>query len=192
MIVLHHYCRTEPATTITAEAEPTNLLINGNFDLGTVDPWLTTRGGETVERGSDQPYEGPAYGALAFGISDGQSYTNNVYQKIPTNLLKEVGYFFSARVRVDTATASINGDGCNSIGIGCYYGDPDRLEFVPGSLVSVAADGAVGQWAELLTICTPDENRLLEYEYLSAVVGFNCANAEANVDAAEFEEVNFD
>ncbi|KAI6750682.1 hypothetical protein HG530_014578 [Fusarium avenaceum] len=67
-------------TTTTAEAEPIELLINGNFDLGTVNPWLSGNG--PVQVGSSSPYEGPAYTLLQFRIDNGESVNNRVYQKI--------------------------------------------------------------------------------------------------------------
>ncbi|KAF4958789.1 hypothetical protein FGADI_2133 [Fusarium gaditjirri] len=178
----------ESATsTTTAEAEPTELLINGNFDLGTADPWLSVN--DAIQLGSSSPYEGPSYALLQFGISDGESYNNYVYQKIDKSLLKTGVYHLSAHVRVDFATNTQFGDGCNAMSIGCSYGDPMNLNRVQGSTVTVSADDAAGQWAPLDTTCSLTEDKLSQYGYVSVAVGFSCANAEANVDAVTFEEV---
>ncbi|EMT69762.1 hypothetical protein FOC4_g10000887 [Fusarium odoratissimum] len=174
-------------TTTTAEAEPTELLINGNFDLGTVDPWLSSN--DAIQLGSSSPYQGPVYALLQFGISDGASYNNYVYQKIDKSLLKTGVYHFSAQVRVDFATNTQFGDGCNAMSIGCSYGDPNNLVRVQGSTVTVAADDAAGQWSPLDTTCSLTEDKLSQYGYVSVAIGFSCANAEANVDAVTFEEV---
>ncbi|KAJ0147736.1 hypothetical protein HZ326_9627 [Fusarium oxysporum f. sp. albedinis] len=174
-------------TTTTAEAEPTELLINGNFDLGTVDPWLSRN--DAIQLGSSSPYEGPAYAVLQFGISDGESYNNGVYQKIDKSLLKTGVYRLSAQLRVDFATNTQFGDGCNAMAVGCYYGDPNNVVPVQGGSVTVSADDAVGQWTPLDTTCSITEERLSQYGYLSVSIGFSCANAEANVDAVTFEEV---
>lgn len=174
-------------TTTTADPEPTELLINGNFDLGTVNPWLSTE--DPVELGSSSPYQGPAYALLQFGISDGASYNNYVYQKIDKSLLKTGVYHFSAQVRVDFATNTQFGDGCNAMSIGCSYGDPSNLVRVQGSTVTVSADAAADQWTPLDTTCSLTEDKLSQYGYVSVAIGFSCANAEANVDAVTFEEV---
>jgi hypothetical protein len=177
-------------TTTTAEAEPTELLINGNFDLGTEDPWLSTLGSDDpVQLGSDEPYHGPAYGLLQFGISDGEAYNNYVHQIIDNSRVKAGAYHLSAQVRVDFATNTQFGDGCNSMSIGCYYMDPSNLVRVPGSLVSVSADDAAGQWTPLDTTCSFTQQKLSQYGYVSVAIGFSCANALANVDAVAFEEV---
>ncbi|KAH7178880.1 hypothetical protein DER46DRAFT_548867 [Fusarium sp. MPI-SDFR-AT-0072] len=178
----------ESATTTTAaEAEPTELLINGNFDLGTVDPWLSSN--DDIQLGSSSPYQGPAYALLQFGISDGASYNNYVYQKIDKSLLKTGVYHFSAQVRVDFATNTQFGDGCNAMSIGCSYGNPMNLVRVQGSTVTVSADAAAGQWTPLDTTCSLTEDKLSQYGYVSVSIGFSCANAEGNVDAVTFEEV---
>ncbi|RKK92542.1 hypothetical protein BFJ68_g10776 [Fusarium oxysporum] len=177
----------ETATTTTAEAEPTELLINGNFDLGTVDPWLSRN--DAIQLGSSSPYEGPAYAVLQFGISDGESYNNGVYQKIDKSLLKTGVYRLSAQLRVDFATNTQFGDGCNAMAVGCYYGDPNNIIPVQGGSVTVSAGAAAGQWTPLDTTCSITEDKLTQYGYLSVSIGFSCANAEANVDAVTFEEV---
>ncbi|KAH7226971.1 hypothetical protein BKA60DRAFT_659783 [Fusarium oxysporum] len=174
-------------TTTTAEAEPTELLINGNFDLGTVDPWLSSN--DAIQLGSSSPSEGPAYALLQFGISDGESYNNRVYQKIDKSLLKTGVYRLSAQLRVDYASNTQFGDGCNAMAVGCYYGDPNNVVPVQGGSVTVSADDAAGQWTPLDTTCSLTEDKLSQYGYLSVSIGFSCANAEANVDAVTFEEV---
>ncbi|KAK2686924.1 hypothetical protein QWA68_014152 [Fusarium oxysporum] len=177
-------------TTTTAETEPTELLINGNFDLGTVDPWLSTlESNDPVQLGSSSTYQGPAYALLQYGISGGEAYNNYVYQKIDKSPLKTGTYHLSAHVRVDFATNTQFGDGCNSMGLGCYYGDPNNLVRVQGSTVTVAADDAAGQWSPLDTTCSLTEDKLSQYGYVSVAIGFSCANAEANVDAVTFEKL---
>ncbi|KAF5621331.1 uncharacterized protein FTJAE_11360 [Fusarium tjaetaba] len=179
----------ESATaTTTAEAEPTELLINGNFDLGTVNPWLSDNG--PIQLGSSSPYQGPAYALLQFDVSEeGESVNNGVYQKIDKSLLKAGLYRLSARLRVDYATHSQFNDGCNAMAVACYYGDPININPVQGGAVTVFADTADGQWAPLSVGCSLRQDKLDQYGYLSVYIGFSCANAEANVDAVTFEEI---
>ncbi|PNP73225.1 hypothetical protein FNYG_13436 [Fusarium nygamai] len=179
----------ESATaTTTAEAEPTELLINGNFDLGTVNPWLSDN--EPIQLGSSSPYQGPAYALLQFRVSEeGESVNNGVYQKIDKSLLKAGTYRLSARLRVDGASDNMYDKGCNAMGVVCYYGDPININPVQGGAETVLADAADGQWAPLSVECSLRQDKLDQYGYLSVYIGFSCANAEANVDAVTFEEV---
>ncbi|CAJ0551500.1 Ff.00g114300.m01.CDS01 [Fusarium sp. VM40] len=175
-------------TTTVADAGPTNLLINGNFDLGTTSPWLVTAN-PAVRLGSNDPYEGQAYGELEYSIVNGEAYNNYVYQAIDKSRLKAGSYELSAMLRVDGATDNIYDDGCNSIGVGCYYGDPNMLNRVQGSFVTLSADDAVNQWTQLRTTCLLVEQTLSNYDYISVAIGFSCANSLADVDAVTFEEV---
>ncbi|KAF4434116.1 hypothetical protein FACUT_7968 [Fusarium acutatum] len=175
-------------TTTTAEAEPTELLINGNFDLGTVSPWLSDN--EPIQLGSFSPYEGPAYAVLQFGISDeGESVNDRVYQKIDKSLLKAGTYRLAARLRVDGASDNMFNDGCNAMAVGCYYGDPSNIVPVQGGSNTVSANAALQQWAPLSVTCSLTQDKLDQYGYLSVSIGFSCANAQGNVDAVTFEEV---
>ncbi|KAG5794888.1 hypothetical protein H9Q69_006059 [Fusarium xylarioides] len=175
-------------TTTTAEAEPTELLINGNFDLGTVNPWLSDN--EPIELGSSSPYEGPAYARLSFGVSEeGESVNNRVYQKIDKSLLKAGVYQLSARLRVDIATNSQRNDGCNAMAVGCYYRDPSNIVPVQGGSITTSANAANNQWSPLSITCSLTQDKLDQYGYLSVSIGFSCANAEGNVDAVTFKEV---
>jgi hypothetical protein len=176
------------ATTTTAEAEPTELLINGNFDLGTVNPWLSDN--EPIQLGASLPYEGPAYAVLQFGMSDeGESINNRVYQKINKSLLKAGTYRLTARLRVDGASDNMYDDGCNAMAVGCYYGDPSNIVPVQGGSNTVSANDAVLRWAPLSVTCSLTQDKLDQYGYLSVSIGFSCANAEGDVDAVTFEEV---
>ncbi|KAM0193060.1 hypothetical protein ACHAPI_008009 [Fusarium lateritium] len=175
-------------TTTTAEAEPTELLINGNFDLGTVSPWLSDN--EPIQLGSTSPYEGPAYALLQFGISDeGESVNNRVYQKIDKSLLKAGTYRLTAQLRVNGASDNMFNDGCNAMAVGCYYGDPSNIVPVRGGSNTVSADAAVNQWTPLDITCSLTQDKLDQYGYLSVSIGFSCVNAEGNVDTVTFEEV---
>ncbi|SCV36776.1 uncharacterized protein FFB14_06243 [Fusarium fujikuroi] len=174
-------------TTTTAEAEPTELLINGNFDLGTVNPWLSVNG--PIQLGSSSPYEGPAYARLQFAIDDGESYNNYVYQKIDKSLLKAATYRLAAQLRVDGASDNMYDDGCNAMAVVCYYGDPSNVVPVQGGANTVSANAAVQQWTPLSTTCSLRQDKLDQYGYLSVAIGFSCANAEGDVDAVTFEEV---
>jgi hypothetical protein len=179
----------ETATTTTAaDAGPTNLLINGNFDLGTTSPWQTTTD-PTVSLGSNKPFEGLAYGEVEYFLDDGQAYNNYVYQMIDKSRLHAGSYQLSAMLRVDLATNNIFSDGCNSMAVGCYYGDPSMLNYVKGSFVTVSADSAVNQWTPLIATCSLVEQTLSNYDYVSVAIGFSCANAIASVDAVVFQEV---
>jgi hypothetical protein len=175
-------------TTTAADAGPTNLLINGNFDLGTTSPWYTSNNNE-VHLGSNKPFEGPSYGEVEYVIDEGQAYNSYVYQKIDKSRLKGGSYQLSAMLRVDFATNNINSDGCNSMAVGCYYGDPNMLNYVKGSFLTVSADSAADQWTQLITTCSLVEQTLSNYDYVSVVIGFSCANSIASVDAAAFHEV---
>ncbi|KAH6953561.1 hypothetical protein DER45DRAFT_635094 [Fusarium avenaceum] len=175
-------------TTTVADADPTNLLINGNFDDGDAFPWLTSKP-PSIRLAYDDPFEGPAYAQIDFSIEDGASYNNYVYQTIGKNRLKVGSYDLSAMVNVDYATNSIYGDGCNAMGIGCYYGDPSMLNRVQGSFMTVSADDAVNQWTQLRTTCLLVEQTLSNYDFITVAIGFSCANARAGVDAATFEEI---
>ncbi|KAI1028957.1 hypothetical protein LB503_002750 [Fusarium chuoi] len=178
----------ESATaTTTAEAEPTELLINGNFDLGTVNPWLSVN--DPIQLGSSSPYEGPAYARLQFGIDDGESYNNYVYQKIDKSLLKAGTYRLTAQLRVDGASDNVYDDGCNAMAVVCYYGDPSNVVPVQGGANTVSANAAVQQWTPLSTTCSLRQDKLDQYGYLSVAIGFSCANSEGDVDAVTFEEV---
>ncbi|KAF5708426.1 hypothetical protein FMUND_10611 [Fusarium mundagurra] len=172
--------------TTTAEAEPTKLLINSNFDVGTVDPWLSAIDG--LQLGSSSPYQGPAYALLQFGII-GQSYNNFVYQKIDKSLLKTGIYRLTAQLRVDGASDNMFDDGCSALAVGCYYGDPTNNVIVQGSWNGVSADDAVNQWTPLSTTCSLTQDELDQYGYLTVSIGFSCANAEANIDAVTFEKI---
>ncbi|KAF5639331.1 hypothetical protein F52700_4183 [Fusarium sp. NRRL 52700] len=175
-------------TTTTAEAEPTELLINGNFDLGTVNPWLSDN--EPIQLGSSSPHQGPAYARLQFGESeDNESVNNRVYQKIDKSLLKAGSYKLSAWLRVDQATVSQLDDGCNAMAVGCYYGDPSNIVPVQGGSNTVSAYDALNQWAPLDVTCSLSQTKLDQYGYLSVAVGFSCMNAQGDVDAVTFEEV---
>ncbi|RBA13484.1 hypothetical protein FPRO05_02277 [Fusarium proliferatum] len=174
-------------TTTTAEAEPTELLINGNFDLGTVNPWLSAN--DPIQLGSSSPYEGPAYARLQFAIDDGESYNNYVYQKIDKSLLKAGTYRLAAQLRVDGASDNMYDDGCNAMAVVCYYGDPSSVVPVQGGANTVSANAAVQQWTPLSTTCSLRQDKLDQYGYLSVAIGFSCANAEGDVDAVTFEEV---
>ncbi|KLO92511.1 Uncharacterized protein LW93_12085 [Fusarium fujikuroi] len=174
-------------TTTTAEAEPTELLINGNFDLGTVNPWLSVN--DPIQLGSSSPYEGPAYARLQFAIDDGESYNNYVYQKIDKSLLKAATYRLAAQLRVDGASDNMYDDGCNAMAVVCYYGDPSNVVPVQGGANTVSANAAVQQWTPLSTTCSLRQDKLDQYGYLSVAIGFSCANAEGDVDAVTFEEV---
>ncbi|KAF5635562.1 hypothetical protein F25303_8409 [Fusarium sp. NRRL 25303] len=174
-------------TTTTAEAEPTELLINGNFDLGTVNPWLSIN--DPIQLGSSSPYEGPAYARLQFAIDDGESYNNYVYQKIDKSLLKAGTYRLTAQLRVDGASDNMYDDGCNAMAVVCYYGDPSNVVPVQGGANTVSANAAVQQWTPLSTTCSLRQDKLDQYGYLSVAIGFSCANAEGDVDAVTFEEV---
>ncbi|KAF5721551.1 hypothetical protein FGLOB1_202 [Fusarium globosum] len=174
-------------TTTTAEAEPTELLINGNFDLGTVSPWLSAN--DPIQLGSSSPYEGPAYARLQFAIDDGESYNNYVYQKIDKSLLKAGTYRLAAQLRVDGASDNMYDDGCNAMAVVCYYGDPSNVVPVQGGANTVSANAAVQQWTPLSTTCSLRQDKLDQYGYLSVAIGFSCANAEGDVDAVTFEEV---
>ncbi|EWG47692.1 hypothetical protein FVEG_07747 [Fusarium verticillioides 7600] len=177
-----------PTTTTTVEAESTELLINGNFDLGTVDPWLSDN--EPIQLGSSSPYEGPAYALLQFDVSEeGESLNNGVYQKIDKSLLKASTYRLSARLLVDYATDSQFNDGCNAMAIVCYYGDPININPVQGGAKTVSADAADGRWAPLSVDCSLRQDKLDQYGYLSVYIGFSCAAVQAAVDAVTFEEV---
>ncbi|KAH7242749.1 hypothetical protein BKA59DRAFT_402061, partial [Fusarium tricinctum] len=175
-------------TTTTADAGPTNLLINGNFDLGSASPWGTTRA-PSGRLAYDDPFEGPAYAQLDFSIEDGAAYNNYLYQTIDKSLLKAGSYELSAMLHVDLATDNIYGDGCNSMGVGCYYGDPSMLNRVQGPFVMVSAENALHQWTPLTTTCLLVEQTLSDYDYISAVIGFGCANSLGGVDAVAFEKV---
>ncbi|EWZ47350.1 hypothetical protein BFJ63_vAg13244 [Fusarium oxysporum f. sp. narcissi] len=180
---------TETATTTTAtDADPTPLLINGSFDLDTTEPWLSTRS-ESVDRDTNSPFEGPASGRLVFGVDGGQAYNNYFYQKIDTKDLKAASYRLSGFVRVDYYTNSINGDGCNSMAVGCTLGDPNNLDRVPGSTVMGTPSVAVDNWFPLDTTCTLTEEMLSQHDYVSVTFGFSCAEVGANLDAVTFQEV---
>ncbi|KAF4500085.1 hypothetical protein FAGAP_3661 [Fusarium agapanthi] len=181
---------TETATTTTtADADPTPLLTNSGFDLDTTDPWLSTRS-EAVYRDTSSPFEGPASGRLEFGIDSGSSYWNYFYQKIETKDLKAASYRLAGSIRIDYYTNSINGDGCNTLALGCTFGDPNNLARVQGSTVMGSPSGAVSNWVPLDTTCTLTEEMLSQYDYVSITFGFSCANVGANLDAVTFEEVN--
>ncbi|KAF5563534.1 hypothetical protein FNAPI_2606 [Fusarium napiforme] len=175
-------------TTTTAEGEPTELLINGNFDLGTVDPWLSDNG--PIQLGSSSPYQGPAYALLQFDVSEeNESVNNGVYQKIDKSLLKASTYRLSAWLLVDSAADSQLNDGCNAMAVACYYGDPININPVQGGAKTVSADAADGQWAPLSVDCSLRQDKLDQYGYLSVYIGFSCAATQAAVDAVTFEEV---
>ncbi|KAF5571382.1 hypothetical protein FPHYL_499 [Fusarium phyllophilum] len=181
---------TETATTTTAaDPDPTPVLINSSFDLDTTEPWLSTRS-ETVYRDTNSPFEGPASGRLEFGIDSGRSYWNYFYQKIDTKDLKAASYRLSGSVRVDYYTNSIDGDGCNTLALGCTLGDPNNLARVQGSTVMGSPSGAVNNWVPLDTTCTLTDEMLSEHDYVSITFGFSCANVGANLDAVTFEEAN--
>ncbi|KAH7212198.1 hypothetical protein DER44DRAFT_808021 [Fusarium oxysporum] len=159
---------TETATTTTAaDADPTPLLINGNFDLDTAEPWLSTHS-ESVDRDTNSPFEGSASGRLLFGVDGGLAYNNYFYQKIDTKDLKAASYRLSGLVRVDYYNPSISGDG---------------MQFNGGWLV------AVDNWFPLDTTCTLTEEMLSQYDYVSVTFGFSCAEVGANLDAVAFQEV---
>ncbi|KAF5227456.1 hypothetical protein FAUST_11760 [Fusarium austroamericanum] len=148
-------------TTTTADTGPTPLLVNANFDLGTTEPWLSSDGfTDSVGLGSPNPYQGPAYGTLQFTDDRGESYNNYIYQKVDTQLLMASSYHLTGFVRVDLASQDISSDGCNSMGVLCTLGDPNNLNRVPGSVQSVSADSAEGEWAVLETTCTFTEQML--------------------------------
>ncbi|KAF5687807.1 hypothetical protein FDENT_5097 [Fusarium denticulatum] len=177
-------------TTTTVEAEPTELLINGNFDLGTVNPWLSDNGPIQLGPASEGPYQGPAYASLQFGESeDNESVNNRVYQRIDKSLLQAGSYKLSAWLRVDQATFSQLDDGCNAVAVGCYYGDPSNIVPVQGGSNTVSAMFALNQWIPLGVTCSLSQDKLDQYGYLSVSVGFSCKNAEGDVDAVTFEEV---
>ncbi|KAM0085611.1 hypothetical protein ACKRZS_002117 [Fusarium odoratissimum] len=156
---------TETATTTTAaDADPTPLLINGNFDLDTAEPWLSTHS-ESVDRDTNSPFEGSASGRLLFGVDGGLAYNNYIYQKIDTKDLKAASYRLSGLVRVDYYNPSISGDGCNSMA------------------------RRVDNWFPLDTTCTLTEEMLSQYDYVSVTFGFSCAEVGANLDAVAFQEV---
>ncbi|PNP82769.1 hypothetical protein FNYG_04000 [Fusarium nygamai] len=181
---------TEIATTSTAaDADPTPVLINSSFDLDTNEPWLSTRS-EGISRDTDDPFEGPASGRLNFGIDSGSSYWNYFYQKIDTKDLKAASYRLAGSIRVDYYTNSIDGDGCNTLALGCTLGDPNNLNRVQGSTVMGSPSGAVNNWVPLDTTCTLTEEMLSQYDYVSVTFGFSCANVGANLDAVTFAEVN--
>ncbi|KAI6753892.1 hypothetical protein HG530_013068 [Fusarium avenaceum] len=175
------------ATTTTAAAGPTELLVNGNFDLGTVSPWLTATE-PAVRLGSNDPFEGQAYGELEYYLVDDEGYNNYVYQPIDTSRLKAGSYALSARLRVDSASNSLYDDGCNSMAVGCAFGDPNMLNYVQNSFVTVSPYVAVNQWYLLTTTCSFDEQDLADFDSVSVVIGFSCANAVAAVDAVVFQE----
>ncbi|KAJ4057551.1 hypothetical protein NW761_002846 [Fusarium oxysporum] len=180
---------TETATTTTAaDADPTPLLINGNFDLDTTEPWLSTHS-ESVDRDTNSPFEGPASGRLLFGVDGGLAYNNYFYQKIDTKDLKAASYRLSGLVRVDYYNPSISGDGCNSMAVGCTLGNPNNLNRVPGSTVMGTPSVAVDNWFPLDTTCTLTEEMLSQYDYVSVTFGFSCAEVGANLDAVAFQEV---
>ncbi|RGP67945.1 hypothetical protein FSPOR_5606 [Fusarium sporotrichioides] len=179
-------------TTTTADAGPTPLLANANFDLGTTEPWLSSNDGSLfapVMLRSDQPYQGPAYGELYFYNDNGESFSNSIYQKVDTQLLKASSYRLTGFVRVDLASNDIYSDGCNSMGVLCTLGDPNNLNRVPGSVKSVSAESAAGDWASLETTCTFTEQMLSQYDYITVSFGFNCLNSATDLDAVTFEEV---
>ncbi|KAF4950150.1 hypothetical protein FSARC_13293 [Fusarium sarcochroum] len=173
-------------TTTTTDAGPTTLLINGNFE-STTDPWLSTCENEPPVL-SDEYFEGASSGRLDFGIDDGESYNNYIYQKIDKKLLKAGSYKLKGFVKVDYFTAFQNSDGCNAMATGCYEGDPSNLQTVPGSVVVSSPDVAL-DWAPLDTTCTFTEEMLAQVDYISVIFGFSCANSGAYVDAVTFERV---
>ncbi|KAH6964970.1 hypothetical protein EDB82DRAFT_568926 [Fusarium venenatum] len=179
------------STTTTEDAGPTPLLINANFDLDTTEPWLSEDDQLTqpIAIGSYQPYQGPAYGKLNFGSDQGESYNNDIYQKVDTQLLKASSYQLAGFVRVDIASQNQFTDGCNAMAIMCTLGDPNSLNRVPGSVRTVSADSAEGEWTLLDTTCTFTEEMLSQYDYITVAFGFSCINAEANLDAVTFEQV---
>ncbi|KAF4452109.1 hypothetical protein F53441_5042 [Fusarium austroafricanum] len=177
-------------TTTTADAGPTPLLVNANFDLGTTEPWLSSLGSDgPVGLDTYQPKQGPASGVLHYGNDGGESYNNYVYQRVETRLLKASSYHLAGFVRVDTSTDNIYSDGCNSMGVLCTLGDPNNLNRVPGSVKSLTADSAAGAWYMLDTTCTFTDQMLSQYDYVTVSFGFNCANSGANLDAVAFKEV---
>ncbi|KLO82650.1 uncharacterized protein LW93_9854 [Fusarium fujikuroi] len=181
---------TETATTTTvADADPTPVIINSSFDLDTTEPWLSTRS-ETIDRDTNNPFEGPASGRLEYEIDGGQAYWNYFYQKVDTNDLKAASYRLSGSIRVDYYTNSVSGDGCNTLALECTLGDPNNYDRVPGSNVMGSPSGAVNNWVSVDTTCTFTEEMLSQYDYVSITFGFNCANVGANLDAVTFEEVN--
>ncbi|KAF5710800.1 hypothetical protein FGLOB1_5330 [Fusarium globosum] len=181
---------TETATTTTvADADPTPVIINSSFDLDTTEPWLSTRS-ETIDRDTNNPFEGPASGRLEYEIDGGQAYWNYFYQKVDTNDLKAASYRLSGSIRVDYYTNSVSGDGCNTLALECTLGDPNNYDRVPGSNVMGSPSGAVNNWVSVDTTCTFTEEMLSQYDYVSITFGFNCANVGANLDAVTFEEVH--
>ncbi|KAF4953079.1 hypothetical protein FGADI_6229 [Fusarium gaditjirri] len=180
---------TETATMTTAvDADPTPLLINSGFDLDTTEPWLSTHS-ETVHRDTNSPLEGPASGRLVFVIDDEKTYYNYFYQKIDTKNLKAASYRLSGSICADYYTNSVNGDGCNSLALGCTLGDQNNFDRVPGSTVMGNPSGAVNNWVPLDTTCTLTEDMLSQHDYVSITFGFSCAEAGANLDAVTFQEV---
>lgn len=176
------------ATTTTADAGPTALLVNGNFDLGTTSPWLVTAN-PAVRLGFNDPSEGQAYGELEYSLVNGEAYNNYVYQAIDKSRLKAGSYKLTAFLRVDSSSNNIYDDGCNSMAVGCAYGDPSMLNYVSNSFVTVSSYGAVNEWYPLITTCSLSAQALANHDYVSVVIGFSCANAVAAVDAVVFEEV---
>lgn len=181
----------EATTTTTAEnTGPTSVLSNGNFDLGTIEPWLSDeRWSDLVSLGSDQPYQGPAYGKLHYTDQPNEAYEDQIYQKVDTKLLKAGSYHLAGYARISRATQSFSDNGCNSMFVVCSLGDPNNFRYVPGSSYIGDPYSAVNNWVLLETTCTFTDQMLAQNDYITISFSFICMNSDVNVDAVTFTEV---
>ncbi|KAF5250928.1 hypothetical protein FANTH_3982 [Fusarium anthophilum] len=188
-VVFGFFCANSAVYLDSVELKPAAVI--PNTDTTTVaassetsmnlEPWLSTRS-ETVARDTDNPFECPACVRLKFGIDNYKTYYDYFYQKIDTKDLKAASYRLSGSIHVDSYNNNINGDGCNSLALGCTLGGPNNFDRVPGSTVMGSLSGAVNNWVPLDATCTLTEDMLSHYDYVRITFGFSCVEVGANLE----------